>query len=138
MRLDVCLLAEAAAGYDGKLFVHGGGVTRIVAPIIPWTHPQLALVVRLELEDGDTQQEHELAVQIEDPSGDPIVPRATFPIQVGEFLGVEGEGAYVNFALTISPLTFGRAGLHRFLIEVNGDPVRTLTLPVVIQPENER
>lgn len=46
MQVDAFMLAEAARATDGRLFIHGGGLVRIVAPLLPWTHPQIALVAR--------------------------------------------------------------------------------------------
>jgi hypothetical protein len=135
MRLDTFLLAEAAAGHEGKLFVHGGGITRIAAPVLPWTHPQLALVIRVAVDDEDREGSHEIGVRIEDPTGAPLAPPFDFPVDVSEVTSVQGEEAFINLVLTVSPLTFGRDGIHQVSVELDGRPARTLRLPVVVHRE---
>lgn len=137
MKLDLFAVAEAAVAVEGKLYIHGAGVTRIDAPILPWTHPQIAIVVRLVVEGSkDYEIEHELALTVCAPDDEPLIPRWAAPVTVHEsLLAAEGEQRAINFALTLSPLTFFRSGIHRVDFELNGTMVRQFELPVVVMSE---
>lgn len=134
MRLDFMLLADAAtASPDGKLFIHGGGVSRIMAPMLPWTQPQIVLVARFEMDqDDDYETPHELQVSATDPDGAVLVPpsRLGVPPQPRPE-SIEGEERYMNMALGLASLMFGREGVYRFELRLDGELVRSLPLVVV-------
>jgi hypothetical protein len=47
------MLADAAAVADGKLYVHGGGWSRLLVEAIPARYPGFALVFALEVDEDD-------------------------------------------------------------------------------------
>jgi hypothetical protein len=134
VRLETFMFAESALAHAGRMFIHGGGVTRIDAPELPWTHPQLALVMRFEVEDGD-EGVMRLGLRVADPDGDDVVPRGEVlfgPVELGDL--AEGEPPFVNWVLTVSPLLLRSAGVYTFEIDVNGVPAGSERLVVVERP----
>lgn len=137
MRLDMAILADAAtAPPDGKLYIHGGGITRITAPVLPWTQPQLAIVARFLVESGDEHESHALEVTLASPQGQNIFPPAAIEIPTHEFPGppLEGEERFMQMALAIAALTFAVEGVYRINLTLDGEHIRSLPLAVVGTP----
>jgi hypothetical protein len=138
MELDTFMLADAATGTpDGKLFIHGGGITRITPPIIPWTQPQLAIVARLRMGPEDWDQEHELQLSLLDPDGALIMPPAPVTVEAPQRPdAAEGEEHYVQLAIGLASPTFAREGLYKVELRLGEKLLRSLPLRVVaVRPE---
>jgi hypothetical protein len=136
MRLDSLLLADAATAVEGKLFMHGGGISRITPPSVPWLQPQLAFVLRL-VADGrdDLNQEHSVSISMRGPDGEFVMPPAGISIPGGQAPpAVPEEETSALVALTAAPLVFGQEGTYRIDIEIDNKPARTMSLPVVVTP----
>lgn len=72
MILESLLLADNAAAAGGKLYVHGGGITRITPPTLPWVQPLLTVVLRLLADDvADLMAEHSVAMRWWTPPASP-------------------------------------------------------------------
>lgn len=127
------ILADAAtATPDGKLFIHGGGITRITAATLPWVQPQIALVARFLMEDADFEQSHELQLSIADPSGALLVPPVPIEFPQPTVPDVqEGEERFMQIALGLASLTFTTEGLYEVELRMDGEVVRSLPLAVV-------
>lgn len=137
MRLGMLMLADNAAGADGKLYIHGGGISRITPPTIPWTHPMLTLVLRLDFDSiDDILARHELVFAILDPEGTTIAGPGDLTLDRDEPPPgiLKGEPLYTHVALTIAPITFEREGLHEVHIDLDGAPAIRLALPVAAVP----
>src|SRR5262245_50313329 len=98
MRLDTCLLADAATTTpDGKVFIHGGGITRLTPPTLPWTHPMLALVLRFELEEDDPGTSHQISLGLNSPAGEEMLtPAPELDVHPTPTKAVEGEESYLQ------------------------------------------
>ena len=46
----------------------------------------------------------------------------------------EGEAHYLQLALNLAGITFPTAGVYHFELRADGEPVKTMTLPVVPMP----
>ena len=133
MRFDSLLLADAIDTSGGRLYIHGGGVTRIDAPILPWTHPQLAFLIRLLAQDtADLQAPHRLGIRVDGPDGEVVIPETVFEagLPADAPLPVDGEEPYRNLTLTASPLTFPRPGVYTIHLALDGQEVHTMRLLV--------
>lgn len=136
MRLDTVLFADAASAIGGKLYIHGGGITRIEAPTFPWTHPQLAIVVRLEVEDRDRErwavEAPMLSVALRDPDGKDLIETVALPLR-GDLPPPSGteEPRYLHMVLTAGPLEFAREGVFELELGLGEEPLRTVPLFVV-------
>ena len=135
MELDSFLLADAASVADGKLYVHGGGITRIAAPELPWVHPQLAIVIRLRLDPDDLQDKGAtLQVRLFAPDGSFVVPNADVPLPAGQRTPkAEGEEGFAQVVLTVAPVPFEREGTYLLEVALDGRPIREMRIPVVLQ-----
>ena len=134
MRLDAFLLADAvSAPPDGKVYVHGGGLTRITAPTLPFTLPVLGILARFQIEDSELDEPHTFVFSLKDADGndvippgelqsDPYPPRAPMP---------EGEEHYLQLALNLAHITFPTAGVYHFELRADDHPVKSMTFPVV-------
>lgn len=126
---------------DGKFYVHGGGLTRLTVPILPFMVPQLGVLVRLEIEEHEVGEMHEFRFALTDPDGDPVGLWPTFnaelpPLPPGSPDLEEGEQRFVVLASNIGAIQVGRKGLHRFQFHVDGNLLGEIPLPVTtLTPE---
>jgi hypothetical protein len=135
VRLETCFLADAASGHEGKLYVHGGGITRLTPPVFPFMVPMLAVVVRLEAELSDYEGTHEIGLTLLDPTGESVLP----PVAVTSHLGptpefVDGEEQYIQLTLSLGGIPIPQPGLYRLELAIDGEVLRVLNLPVVEPP----
>lgn len=130
MRIDAFLLSDAATIAAGKLYVHGGGFTRIDVPGFP-IHIQAALTVRLVLTEEELAAPHRFRCTVQDEDGNDVAPPMELEASGGEPDNVvEGEELYVQFALGLG-FMFQHPGVHRITLTVDDEIVREMSLPVV-------
>jgi hypothetical protein len=142
MRLDALLLADAvSAPPDGKFYVHGGGVTRITVPHLPFDVPQLAVLVRLEIDEHEIGQAHEFGFDLRDPSGALVgpAPAPRFPAELppppsGADAPIEGEPRFVVLVLNIGGIRVAHPGLYTFSFQVDRETIGSLRFVVVYKP----
>jgi hypothetical protein len=139
MQLDSFLLADAATPAGGKLYIHGGGITRINVPEVPFMLPTLAVVVRLLVGPDEAAIEHVLQLGLSDPAGEPVIPAASVPIPAEgtQLDAADGEERFVQLALGFIGIVFHRVGIHRLSMSLDGELIRTMTMPVVLLPQPE-
>jgi hypothetical protein len=129
LRFDAFLLANAAVSERGKLYIHGGGITQILAPVLPWTHPQIALVVRIAISHDELSVPMEITIKITDPKGETTLPPHEIQLSPPPMPKSFPEG-YIDLTATFSPVTFWTDGQHSISAKV-GDLERTLPFMVV-------
>ncbi len=144
MRVDHLLLADAATGADGKIYIHGGGITRISPPGVPFILPQLAVVIRLLVDEDEPDRPQQLVVRLTDPAGDLVLPPAMVEVNAAEVEGLKSwtpetasgwavdEERALNVMLTIAGIPLTREGTHRLSLSIDDDEVRTMSLPVLV------
>jgi hypothetical protein len=134
MRLDLCLLADAVAAnpQDGKLFIHGGGITRITPLALPWVQA-LAVAVRFEVEEEDQTRPHAVEFSILDPAEEPIFvsPAIEIPPLKRE---ETGEDTFLQLATNLGVLHLIAAGSYTFSLKLDGHVIRRLALRVAEPP----
>jgi hypothetical protein len=135
MRLETLIMADNAAAAEGKLYLHGAGISRITPPQIPWPHPMLSFVIRLEAHSmEDFLAPHELTLAIEDPDGGLLLPPRTLTLMHNEPPALlEGEPLYANLVFTVAPILFVKEGLHTVKVELDGEPAAAVPLPVGVR-----
>lgn len=135
MRLDALLIADAATAADGKLFIHGGGITRINPSRFPWGQ-SLAFVIHLVLDaDDDPGATHTLAIELRDPAGNHVIPAGAHtlpPVEV--YKAVPGEVLSYAIAATYTNVVFPQEGLYEVRVLVDGVQLRDFPLPAVYSP----
>jgi hypothetical protein len=132
VRLDFALLADAASTVEGKIYILGGGVSRVTAPTLPWAQ-SLAVCLRLIADpDDDLTVEREIEISIIDPSENTILGpvKAAMvgkpPPPADPSMDVE---LAMLLALTINGIALRSYGPHRIALSVDGAEA---TLPFVV------
>jgi hypothetical protein len=74
MKPDVIVLADAGHVRDGLLYIVGGGIDQVYGSSLPVTL-QMTLVMKLTLEQGDYDKEHDLALTVRNAAGEDVVAR---------------------------------------------------------------
>jgi hypothetical protein len=128
MILRSFILADAVdVGPNGKVFIHGGAVSRIFAREFPWTHPTVAVFARLEGTRDEIGSEHSFAIRIQRDDGGEPVADVESPFRLVEPSDSELPPD-VNFAMTFAGVRFIEAGMYHVTIEVDGEELGRLPL----------
>lgn len=132
MRFETLMLADNAAAVQGKLYIHGGGITRLTPPQLPWAHPMLTFVLQVVGDDvDDLRGQHQLRLIVADPQGGFIVGPADVTLQHDAPLELlEGEALIAYVSITVAPLLLATEGVHMIHVELDGEHVADLPLPV--------
>jgi len=139
LRLDAVFLADHAVAAEGKLYVNGGGITRLNVPFLPFALPGLSLVLRYMLEVPADRDAHALELQFESPSGVLLFPET--PVELPaveddvEHVLAPGEEQYAQAVLSVAGVPIIETGLHKFSVRWDGELVREFALPVVLLGE---
>ncbi len=131
MRFDFALLADYAQVVDAKLYVQGGGLTRLNVPSLPWMQP-VAVCMRLEPDDDDDLgREWQFGIAVLGP-GEVLIAQHETPLTLSrpETEITEGEERGVLVALTLSGLVVQAYGPHRVRLSLDGADTE-LTFAVV-------
>lgn len=134
MRIDLAVMADyASVTQDGKLVI-AGVFTRIVALRMPWQHPMMSLVFRVDVHAGEPR-DHEVRVTCIDPDGKEILP----PIQQHITVGPETEAteSSANLIFAAGGVSFQRSGRYSFEVFVDGEHAREVPFEVVVIPQAE-
>lgn len=134
MRLETFLIADhAVAAPDGKLYVNGGGITRLALPAVPMVVPALSIVLRFLVNEEDVG-EHMLALRLQNPEGIDLLPPEARPIEVAPLDSVADEEVNVQVVAAFGGLPIFSWGTHTFRVELDGSLVREMNVPVVKAP----
>ncbi len=131
MILDFVLLADDAAAEGRKLYIHGGGLRRIEAPVIPVaTH--LAIAARFTAELAEAGDRHRLGTRLMGRRGEQIVAFPDVPIVIPprDELGEDWEEISVATVLNFPAIVFFEEGWHTFRIDLDGEHLRDLRLRI--------
>jgi hypothetical protein len=130
------LLADAARVVDGKLYVFGGQWDRLVTVSpLPMTHPSMALVVVFEVPYDEALEEHTFHVSLE-LDGVPLEqPVVDGQLQTGHAPGTtRGAPGSATMALTFNGLNFERFGRYEWVIRVDDEIRRRVSMEVAALP----
>lgn len=132
------MLADAASyGREGKLYIHGGGVTDVVATEFPHTLPRLSVVVTLDPEDEPPGSEHVVRVAFRTPDDEELPFGEPGKFRLPEVApDAIGGAAVLNMIATFTGVEFPSAGLYRVRLYVNDHPLTELPLAVGSQSES--
>lgn len=134
MRLDAFMLADHAQAAEGKLYINGGGITRLNVPIIPFAIPSLTVIVRYVVENSDDYGDHELGLRLVTPSGVDLFPEESLGnARVEPVPGAaEGEEHVLQLCLSFGGVPIIEQGIHELSTILDGELTRRMTLPVVL------
>ena len=133
MTVLLATLCDSAADYQGKLSLLGAFDT-LCARELPVVHPQCALALRLNYTQEDART-HQLRIICLDPEDRECLPPflqdidVTFPSPFLPFVTR-------NVVLNMQRVKFDRAGLHRFVVESDGDTIISIPLRVTLFDES--
>lgn len=139
MQVDYLVLADAAVAVEGKHYIHGAGWDTIWVGAFPAAHPLVAVAIRLRVPWNDTNQPHELVIDILDEDGNSIVPtppgapRGT--INVGRPPNIlPGADQVVPLAISLANLTLARPGVYSVILRLDGSDVARSPFSVTLAP----
>lgn len=133
MQVLLATLCDAATDYQGKLSLLGAFDT-LCARELPVVHPQCALALRMSFDPQDPSRHH-LRIACIDPAGHECLPpfedviHVTFPSPFLPFVTR-------NVVLNLQRIRFEKAGLYRFAVENNNQPLISIPLRVTLYDES--
>ena len=137
MRLDAFFLADAASTPgDGKFYIHGGGLSRFVVPMLPFPLG-VAAFIRFEVDVADIRQAHQFRVAVLGPVGPNIRPLDFQSIPEDEPSPLlDGERRFMQIGLNL-PLFIVRPGLYNVELHADGDLLRSIQVPLIVDELGE-
>lgn len=129
MRIDLAVVADyASVTQDGKLVI-AGVFTRILAHQMPWQHPTMSLVFRVDVHTGEPR-EHHVRVACIDPDGKELLPPIEQRISVGPETDAAESSANLIFAA--GGVTFPKPGRYSFEVFVDDQHAAEVPFEVVL------
>jgi len=113
MLLSAFLIADAvSAPPDGKFYIHGGGLTQLAVPFLPFPVPQIGVFVRLEVDPEEIGRAHEFRFKLTDPDDSPVgaLPQFEAPLPEGQVPLEAGEQRFVVLGMNIGGIMVGGQG----------------------------
>jgi len=131
MEVSLALLADYAnVTKEGKLNVLGL-FDRINASNLPWTHPQMQLVLSLEATPAEWDSSKKVEIRLLDADGNT-------KLAIGSDLkvprGQSGRNVIINSIIAINNLRFDTEGDYAFHILIGGDDKKSIPLRVNFVP----
>jgi hypothetical protein len=122
MRLTTFMLADHAEAVNGKLYVTGGCWNAITVAQLPTTYPHFTVAAALQVPWQATNQEHSLRLDLVDANGQSVLPESLQGhFETGRPPGMRaGDEAAVVVAFNFNGLQLHEAGVHEFVLEVDG------------------
>jgi hypothetical protein len=130
------MLADAVATPpDGKIYMQGGGITRLTPAALPLIIPSLGVLVRLAATEAETAEHHVLEFAWTDPDGQRVQPVLMGAMDPGSVEPLApGEERYLTVAFNTHGLRFEKAGPYGFSLRVDDQPMGSIAL-AVIEPQ---
>jgi hypothetical protein len=134
MRLSTFLVADHAEAVGGKLYVTGGCWNTLTVPGLPAQHPHLTVAAALHIPWKATNQPHSLHLDLVHEDGE---SRLSEPLEAkleaGRPPGMRsGDETIIVLALNFDGLTFDRAGVHSFVLSVDGTELGRIGFKVLV------
>jgi hypothetical protein len=122
MRVTSSMLADAAQVVRGKLYVLGGGISTITARRLPAVHPQLSLVLLVEVEPHEWDQSLDLRIQLIDEDGANMGIDARGKLRVGAARNRKpGEPSLLPMVSNFVNMRFPEAKGYAFAVDHDGE-----------------
>lgn len=120
--VDCFLLADAAQVANGKLFVLGGGWSRLTVPAVPHTR-SFEMAVRVVIPWTETNQKHSFEVVLRNEDGWSLFEKPVkADVSVGRPVSLkEGSDQSVPFVIRLPSVTLEQFGRYVFEIQHKGE-----------------
>ena len=126
MKITLAVLADYAnVSQEGKLNIMGV-FDRILAPSVPISHPEMRLVLRMEVEQAELGRDQSIEIQCMDEDGDDLLR-----IEASVTVSKETDSLIFNNILDMKGLTFNKFGGYTFSVFVNNDLKKQISFDVV-------
>ena len=134
MQLTTFMLADHAEAVSGKLYVTGGCWNSIVVPQFPVVHPHFTVAASLHVPWQATNQQHSLRLDLIDGNGQSVLPEPMQGLfEAGRPPGMRsGDEAVIVFAFNFNGLRLEAAGIHEFVLEVDGTELGRIGFKVIV------
>ncbi|MFO1486211.1 MAG: hypothetical protein U1F71_22810 [Verrucomicrobiaceae bacterium] len=132
MNIQLATVCDFAADYQGKLCIQGAFDT-LCAQSFPVVHPQCSIAVRVVFTAEDAGK-HEFVIRCVDPDGKECLPPMPASLEVAlpsPFTPFVSR----NLVFTLQRLKFDRQGLHRWLVQHQGETLASIPLRVTLFDE---
>jgi hypothetical protein len=130
VRLDFFVLADAANVADGKIYIHGGGLTRFNVLQFPSPMPQVAAVARFIVEDDDLGRPQPVTIDWRGPGGG-VFQGVTGEVLVEAIGRAEGEDRGVVLVAVFGGSPLEQPGRYEARLIMSGDEQGAVVRPVV-------
>lgn len=130
MTLDFFMLADGASVAEGKLYIHGGAITRVNPPALPSPPAFITVVARFLIDEDDLGKPPvEVAIEWKKPDGTDLFPplRAQVAVELPPE-GMREEEDQGTIIIANALVGFETAGAHSVLLRLNGDVVASRRL----------
>ncbi len=125
MQADIFLLADHAQISEGKLYLSGGGWTRLTVARVP-IRQRIGLAVGLRLEPQDADRHHSFRIDMQTP-GDVV------QLGRGGFQSEAFQESSQMFLLAISAeLNIEAAGSYKIILNADGTEIKRIEFEVVL------
>jgi len=134
MRLSTFLVADHAEAVGGKLYVTGGCWNSLTVAQLPAVHSHLTIAAALHVPWRATNQPHSLHLDLVDEDGASRLPAPIeAALEAGRPPGMRsGDEAIIVMALNIDALKIEHAGLHSFVLSIDGTELGRIGFKVLV------
>lgn len=133
MRLTAFFLADHAESVGGKLYVTGGCWNTIYVTELPVQHPHLSLALAIGVPWEETNQRHQLEIELIDADGHPVMPqKLSAGFEAGRPPGMRAgdENPFV-LVFNINGLRVEHEGWYEFVCTVDGSRIGEARFKIV-------
>ncbi len=136
LALECFTIADAAEVADGKLFVLGGAINRVLAQEFPHVQGRLALPLVIRTTQQFAKLSHRLVVRLLSEKGEDILDE---PVEAELPAGVpagatRGDPLRVVAVVAVGGLQIPAPGLYTFILEVDGKEFARTPFRAVLRP----
>lgn len=131
VEVDYLVLADAVAAADGKHYIHGGGWDMISTASLPFQYALIAVAIRVRVPWAETNQPHEVVLDILDADGVSVLGSPSGPPHVIVNLGrppnlPPGTDQTLPLVINLQGILFEKAGPYATVVTIDGaDAART-------------
>ena len=130
MQVDFVILADAAHVAEGKLYLMGGGWTRLFARQVPFVHA-LAIAVGFLVPWDETNEPHDFELKIVSEDGQSVSPPMHGEMEVGRPPGIKKGTEQRGMIAVSTTVEFPHLGRYEIRLSADGELVKTAAFDVV-------
>jgi hypothetical protein len=121
MTLDFFMLADGANVAEGKIYIHGGGITRFHVPAFPSPMPQVAAVARFIIARDDIGRSQPITIGWRGPGDLGLLHEIRGDITAQDLGSLPNEEHGVVIVATFSGIPLERPGSYEARLTIIGD-----------------